>query len=139
MSSSWKKKNGVMFSDLWSLQFFVSHFRTFQENLTSWKMLFFIIKKYILSNFGLDLGLCIVNAMIWINTYFRNLFRFSFNKLLKCTTNLILNMLKTYKFTCNLWCGMCDAWHARIQIWFFVRFCLYKSTGHPHLIFIWWV
>ena len=57
------------------------------------KMFFFPPKMLSLSNFGLDQGVCFVNAMILIKKKLMNLCRFSFNELLKCASTMILNIL----------------------------------------------
>ena len=67
---------------------------------------------------------CFFNTIILINKYLGNLFRFSLNDLPKCTTTMILNICKTYNFTCNLWCVMCDMRGSRFD--FFVKCCLYE-------------
>ena len=55
------------------------------------------------------------------------------DQLRNCWRSLLswsLIFCKTYKFLCNMRCLMCDAWCVMFQAWFFVRYCLYESSGH---------
>ena len=46
-----------------------------------------------ITNYEFDIGVCIVNVMISVKTYFSNMFRIIFDELLKVTTRLITNIL----------------------------------------------
>ena len=59
-----------------------------------------------LNVFGIGLAVCLVNTIISIKEYFLNLLMISFNKLLKCTSTMILNTLKTLQFQMQY--VMCD-------------------------------
>ena len=74
-------------------------------------------EKFALSNFGLDLCVGIVNMMVWSKIYFINLFRISFNKLLMCTSIMILIF---WKLTIsNTICDVCCVMHDTLGSRFF--------------------
>ena len=93
----------------------------FQENLTFWKMLLFIIKSLIWQFFNWPMSLYRQCAHFLNFFVVVNFLRISFNELLKGTTIIILNIFKTYTFVCYLWYVMCDAWCVMFQTWFCVQ------------------
>ena len=75
-----KKLGFYLFLDFWGKL-------NFSKSALFWR------EMLILTNFGLDIDVYIVNLIIFIKKYFTDFFRINFNELLKCTTILITNIL----------------------------------------------
>ena len=86
-------------------RFLISHsclitFENFLRNLTFQKELLFTMKCVVWAIFVLDLGVCIVNTIIFSNKYLVNLFRVIF---FKGTSHLILFFLGTNTSSHTIW------------------------------------
>ena len=88
-------------------------------------------KMFGLSNFWLNISICYVNAMIFIQIYLVSFYEISCNEFVKGNTILSLICCQTFKF--HMQYVMCDLWCLMLQTWHFVRSRIYVQIYYQYV------